>query len=162
MTSHICVHEPVRGRTDVGHNRRGYVQDGRSDDRGRALGRSMDCDCPLQASTPPDLLQSVTSLNIHHLLFPASFQPLMQTPSSLFKDASIPRHPHPQPQPHPRKLILTLPSPTSALQHSVFFILISVLVVIFIEPAAASSGIPETMAFLNGVRGFFSPPITVQ
>ena len=55
-----------------------------------------------------------------------------------------------------------LPSPTSALQHSVFFILISVLVVIFIEPAAASSGIPETMAFLNGVRGFFSPPITVQ
>lgn len=36
--------------------------------------------------------------------------------------------------------------------YSVGFILVSVLLVIFIEPAAASSGIPEVIAFLNGVH----------
>eukprot|EP00041_Stephanoeca_diplocostata_P021223 m.489642 g.489642 ORF g.489642 m.489642 type:complete len:885 (-) comp21770_c0_seq1:2817-5471(-) len=36
--------------------------------------------------------------------------------------------------------------------YSVGFILLSVCLVIFIEPAAASSGIPEVIAFLNGVH----------
>mmetsp|Transcript_5905 Transcript_5905/g.17678 ORF Transcript_5905/g.17678 Transcript_5905/m.17678 type:complete len:877 (-) Transcript_5905:85-2715(-) len=36
--------------------------------------------------------------------------------------------------------------------YSLLFILISVSLVIFIEPAAASSGIPEVIAYLNGVH----------
>lgn len=36
--------------------------------------------------------------------------------------------------------------------YSLLFIIISVSLVIFVEPAAASSGIPEVIAYLNGVH----------
>ena len=38
------------------------------------------------------------------------------------------------------------------LSYSLFFVLVSVCVVVLIEPAAASSGIPEVIAYLNGVH----------
>lgn len=40
----------------------------------------------------------------------------------------------------------------TTVSYSLLFILVSVCLVVFVEPAAASSGIPEVIAFLNGLH----------